>query len=56
MNMQADFLKLCSLLISSMHKDLLLGAENLAKGVAFQGGHKRHLSEAAIPTFHSFEI
>lgn len=46
-----------SLLILSIHTDCLLGAENLAKGVAFQGNHKRHLSEAAIPSsFHSFEI
>lgn len=57
MNIESDFLKLCSLVLLSIHTDCLLEAENLAKGVAFQGDHKRHLPEADIPSsFHSFEI
>jgi len=56
-NIQADFLKLCSLVVLSIHTDSLLEAETLAKGVAFQGDHKKHLPEADIPSsFHSFEI
>lgn len=56
MHMQAD-LKLCSLVLLSIYTKCLLEAENLAKGVAFQGDHRRHLPEADIPSsFHSFEI
>lgn len=43
MNMQAASLELGSLVLLSIHTDCSLKAENLAKGVAFQGDHKRHL-------------
>lgn len=57
MNMQADSLKLYSLVLLSIHTDCVLESENFAKGVAFQGDHKRHLPETDTPSsFYSFEI
>lgn len=57
MNMQTDFLELCSLFLLSIPADCLLKAENLAKGVAFRRNHERHLPEADIPSFFpTFDI
>lgn len=40
MNMQTDFLELCSLFLLSIPADCLLKAETLTKGVAFCRNHK----------------